>query len=219
MINKDYILRLAEQLGRELAILLRLREYNKQEEALIAIDDLLLKTVGLTSRFINSLPEETLLKTLSPLGKINVEAGLWIASLLQSEGEIYTELGAPKESYYRSLKALYLFLAIVLQEPIETSSTFYAAIRDLLKKLDEYELPAHVKRLLFGYYELMGQYAKAEDTLFDLLDETKGDRELLTQGQAFYQRLQTRNDADLQAGNLTHEEVAEGLAQLQRFAE
>ena len=51
MINKDYILRLAEQLGRTLAIILGLRKYNQQEEALIYIDSVLLKTTGMTSRF------------------------------------------------------------------------------------------------------------------------------------------------------------------------
>ena len=35
MINKDYILRIAERFGKELAILLHLRERNQFEEALI----------------------------------------------------------------------------------------------------------------------------------------------------------------------------------------
>ena len=46
MINKDYILRLAERLGRELAILVGLRKREKYQEALIYIDDLLLRVSG-----------------------------------------------------------------------------------------------------------------------------------------------------------------------------
>ncbi|HEV2660598.1 MAG TPA: DUF6483 family protein, partial [Ktedonobacteraceae bacterium] len=66
---------------------------------------------------------------------------------------------------------------------------------------------------LFAYYELSGQYARAEDTLFDLL-ETGNNREMVESGRAFYTRLLAKSDADLQAGNLARDEVDEGLAQL-----
>jgi len=79
MMNKDYILRMAERFGRALAIILQLRQSNKYEEALIAIDDMFLHTVGYTSSFINSASEEMLLNLLSPLGVLNVEKCLWIA--------------------------------------------------------------------------------------------------------------------------------------------
>jgi len=64
MMNKDYILRMAERFGRALAIILQLRQSNKYEEALIAIDDMFLHTVGYTSSFINSASEEMLLNLL-----------------------------------------------------------------------------------------------------------------------------------------------------------
>lgn len=67
MVNRDYILRLAEKLGRTLAIVLRLREYNQQEEALLRVDEELFRATGLTSSFLNSLSEETLIQVLSPL--------------------------------------------------------------------------------------------------------------------------------------------------------
>ena len=65
MINKDYILRMAERFGRYLAIIIGLRQSNKNEEALIYIDDLFLQTTGLTTGFINSVSEEMLLSLLS----------------------------------------------------------------------------------------------------------------------------------------------------------
>jgi hypothetical protein len=54
MVNKDYVLRSAERFGRMLAIIMGLRKYNKHEEALLAIDDYFLQTLGLTTGFINS---------------------------------------------------------------------------------------------------------------------------------------------------------------------
>lgn len=216
MINKDYLLRMAEKVGRALATIIGLRKYNKDEEALIYIDDLLLKTVGLTSRFLNSLSEEMLVKTISPLGTLNVEACLWIASLLKAEGEIYESQDNAQASYYRYHKALYLFLTLVLHEPIADDSDVYGNINILVNKLEDYELPTATKTLLFGYYEQSGNYARAEDTLFDLLETDAEDRQtspLRERAQAFYMRLRAKSDADLLNGNFSHEEVEEGITQ------
>ncbi len=201
MINKDYILRIAERFGRALAIILHLREIDKTEEALIYIDDLFLKTVGLTSRFINSLSEETLLKTFSPMGILNVEACFWTAGLLKTEGEIYEDQGNTTESYYRYLKSLYLFLTVLLQEQLDHDTNIYKDTEELIKKLNDYELPVLTKRKLFAYYEHLGMYAKAEDILFELLENTKNNSELLASGHAFYTRLLARSNTDLTAGN------------------
>jgi tetratricopeptide (TPR) repeat protein len=214
MINKDYILRLAEHFGRSLAIILRLRQYNQHEEALIYIDDLFLKQVGLTSSFINSLSEEMLVKTFTLMGKLNIQSCLWSAVLLKAEGDIYSDLENPTESYYRYLKALHLFLAAHLQDPTTADVDLYQEVGVLQKHLDEYEIPAQTRSLLFAYYEQRGLYAKAEDVLFDLL-ETDPKPEIFESGKAFYGRLQTRSVMDLRAGNLSQEEVSEGLAHLQ----
>src|SRR5438552_1035893 len=216
MINKDYILRLAERIGRYLAIILGLRKANRSEEALIYIDDLFLQAVGMTSSFINSVTEETLLHMLSPLGELDINKCLWVAALLKAEGEIYEDQDNGKESYYRYLKSLRLFLEVQLHERTLSTSNFYVETEDLLQKLKEYELPDTIQGKLISYYELTGRYAKAEDTLFELLETDHANRGIIQQGIAFYQRLQIKSDFDLTAGNLSRDEVEEGLAELRR---
>ena len=218
MINKDYILRMAEKFGRAMAIILHLREYNKHEEALIYIDDLLLQATGLTSRFINSVSDEMLLQAISPLGRLNVDKCLWIAVLLKSEGEIYEEQGNSNESYYRSLKALHLYLLALAHEATLQDTTLYSDIQELLNKLEDYELPLSTKEKLFPFYEQIGQYDKAEDILFEVLDADAMNGALFERGQAFYIRLLAKSDADLLAGNLSKEEVEEGLVQLKAYS-
>ncbi len=217
MINRDYILRLAEQIGRELSIVLRLRKRDQYEEALITVDDLLFHKVGLTSGFINSLSEEMLIRTLSPLDKLNVETCLWIASLLKAEGEIYDTKGDSKASYYRYMKALYLFIETLRHEHFPEDSAFYLDIKELISKLAAYELPANLQIQLFRYYEYIGMYAQAENILFDQLEINPMAHLLIEQGRAFYERLLKKSDFDLQAGNLSREEIHEGLAQLQNI--
>ncbi len=141
MINKDYILRMAERFGRYLAIIIGLRQSNKHEEALIYIDDLFLQTTGLTTGFINSASEDMLLNLLSPLGVLNVEKCLWMAMLLKEEANIYENMGQPTESYYRYLKSLFLFIEVSQRDSAVQELDIDAAISDILNKLAEYELP------------------------------------------------------------------------------
>ncbi len=208
---------MAEKFGRAMAVILHLREYNKHEEALIYIDDLLLQATGLTSRFINSVSDEMLIQAISPLGALNVDKCLWIAVLLKAEAEIYEEQGNSNESYYRSLKALHLYLLALSHEATMQDTTLYSDIQELLNKLEDYELPLSTKEKLFPYYEQIGKYDKAEDILFEVLDASPTNDALLERGRAFYTRLYTKSDADLLLGNLSREEVEEGLVQLSMY--
>jgi hypothetical protein len=226
MVNKDYILRLAERFGRMLAIVLRLRKYNQHEEALIAVDEALYQATGLTLGFINAASEETLLALLSPLGTLNIEKCLWIALLLKEEGAIYEELGQSDRAYYRYLKSLNLFLIVLLDVHELTEIDVTANIDELLQLLDAYELPLQTKIRLFRYEEMLGNYAKAEDILFEMLNSDEqpaepdavpfSEIEIIEQGRDFYQRLLRKTDADLQAGNFARIEAEEGLAQLRK---
>ena len=215
MINKDYILRMAEKFGRALAIILHLREYNKYEEALLYVDDQLLQATGLTSSFINSVSDEMLIQAISPLGVLNVEKCLWIAVLLKAEGEIYEEQAKTNESYYRYIRSLRLYLLLLPHEASLQDSNLANDIQELLNKLEEYELPIEIQEKLFSYYENVGKYDKAEDVLFDVLDTHSTNGEMIERGRAFYTRLQARSDVELLMGNLSRTEVAEGSAQLE----
>jgi hypothetical protein len=218
VINRDYILRVAERLGRELSIILGLRKRDRHEEALIYIDDVLLSSTGLTSRFIDTLSEEMLLRALSPLGSAHIDLSRWlsVAVLLKAEGDVYEDLGNSNASYYRYLKSLYLFLSVLKREPVDTDPHLAGMLHELLQQLSDYELPVTIKRQLFWYYEYKGQYAKAEDTLFEIADMSSETAELYAQGQAFYQRLLTKNDADLIAGHFSRDEIQEGMEKLQQ---
>ncbi|GCE46743.1 DUF6483 family protein [Thermosporothrix hazakensis] len=214
MMNRDYILRIAEQFGRMLAIVLRLRKFNRHEEALIAIDEYLIKMTGFSSSLINSLSERDLIKALSPLGSLNIEAALWAAVLLKTEGETYEEMGNTTESYYRYVKALHLMLYTLFEEPRSAETELFEDVEALLKKLDEYDIPQETKQLVFRYFEHQGHYSRAEDLLYEMLDAAPNDPIIREEGEQFYQRLLTKTNSDLQAGNLARDEVEEGLQRL-----
>jgi hypothetical protein len=120
------------------------------------------------------------------------------------------------ESYYSYYKSLYLLLSALPLEPAENCTSFLPIVDTLLYKLATYELPISLKLKLLAYYEHIERYGKAEDTLYEMLEDSPGDHTLIEQGQQFYTRLLQKSSAALQAGNFSREEATEGLRNLQQ---
>jgi hypothetical protein len=111
-----------------------------------------------------------------------------------------------------------LLLEAFYQEHIPDETIFQTTIQELIQKLSEYEMPLHIQRKLFRYYEQTGMYARAENVLFDYLERSP-DTEMFANGAEFYQRLALKSETDLQAGELSHEEVEESRQQLEQMQE
>ena len=217
MMNKDYILRIAERFGRALAIILQLRKSNKFEEALIYIDDIFLQTTGFTASFVNSASEEMLLQLISPLGILNVQKCAWIALLLKEEGDIYVEMGNEDESYFRYLKSLHFFLEVAKYEDEARDIDIASAIDYDLQALEAFDLPQETYSRLFSFFVTAGQYARARDMLNEAVKESERpvDSGIIEQGKAFYERLRGRSDEDLRMSGFTRREVEEVLEKLE----
>ncbi len=157
MTQKDYILRIAEDVGRALAQIIYHQEIRDYQGALTLIDELFKQTVGAGSGFIHAISEETLLAMLSLLGILNIEKALLIATLLKAEGGIYEDQGNPDAAYDSYLKSLNLFLEILLRDDKLHDLRVFPQVEELLGKLEEYELPLNTRRLLSHYYEQIGE--------------------------------------------------------------
>jgi hypothetical protein len=158
MTQKDYILRIAENVGRALAQIIYDKEIQDYQGALSLIDELCKQTVGAGAGFIHAISEETLLAMLTLLGILNIEKALLIATLLQAEGDIYEDQGNPDAAYESYLKALNLFLEIVLRDDHLHDLRCSPQVEDILGKLEAYELPLDTRRLLFQYHEQRRAY-------------------------------------------------------------
>ncbi len=152
MTQKDYILRIAEDVGRVLAQIIYHKEIHDYQGSLSLIDELFKQTVGASSGFIHAISEETLLAMLTLLGVLNIEKALLIATLLKAEGDIYEDQGNPETAYDSYLKSLNLFLEILLCDDNLHDSRVSSEVEDLLGKLEAYELPLNTRRLLFKLY-------------------------------------------------------------------
>ncbi|MGH2509758.1 MAG: DUF6483 family protein, partial [Ktedonobacteraceae bacterium] len=125
-------------------------------------------------------------------------------------------------SYYSYLKACNLFLEVLYKRNHSKEIEKITEIEELLDKLEDFEIPLRTQQLLFWYFDYTGQYGKAEEMLFDMLEsEAEEDFEdvedapsLLEKGEAFYASLVGKSDEALAAGNLPRTEISAGLARL-----
>jgi hypothetical protein len=92
---------------------------------------------------------------------------------------------------------------------------FVPKVETLKEALQGSRLPLRTHAMLMQHYERTGEFAKAEDALFAMLDTGPSNDAIMDFGIAFYQRLLTQSDAALNEANLPRAEVEEGLKELQ----
>ena len=224
MMQRDYILRLIEQLGQVWAILYTLVTKGQFAEALLVIDQALQRLVGFSLAEAEALSADDLIALLR-LGSSRLEGSIIadqltvLASLLREAADVYAVQGDPDRADNQRLKALHIFLAALTGKGSPSSPQVAEAVEPLLEQLSEYELPARVKDLLWQHFERVGQFAKAEDWLFELLEDDQAEPDTILRGIAFFERLLERSDAELLQGDLPREEVLAGLAHIQAMHE
>jgi hypothetical protein len=229
MSQRDYILRMFEEMSRAIAQIIYNREIKDYHASHELIDEQFKQTLGMGSGFIQSLSDETLLSMLTTLGTLNIEKCWLIALLLKAEGDLYTDEQDESKSYYSYLKSCNLFLEALYNQNQHCDIEKIAEIEELLRKLEDYELPLRTRQLLFWYFEYTGRYGKAEDMLFDIL-ETEPDEalegsegvesmdEMWAKGEAFYTRLLNKDDSALESGAFSRAEVRDGLERLHQLS-
>lgn len=214
MTQRDYILRIAEDIGRALAQVLYNQPTQNYQGAHDFIDEQFRQMLGMGVGFVHSAPEETLLAMLTSMGELDTEKCWLLATLLKAEGEVYEAQGNENESYYSYLKALNLFLSALTSERELHRLDPVVEVEGLLYKLSGYELPVRTQTLLFRYYEQTGNFTSAEHTLHELLDAQSANQEIIKKGRDFYRRLLRLDAATLAAGSLTRDDVEDGLMKL-----
>lgn len=217
MTQRDYILRIAEDIGRVLAQVLFHQQKQDYQGAHAFIDEQFRQILGMGAGFIHSAPEETLLAMLSSFGHLDIERCWLLATLLKADGEVFEAQDNENESYYSYLKALDLYLTALVGDGELRPLDAVPEVEGLLYKLSAFELPNRTKKLLFSYFEQTGSFSNAEDMLFELLESAPDDATLMTQGRDFYLRLLRLNDAKLAMGNFSRDGAEDGLVKLMQM--
>jgi tetratricopeptide (TPR) repeat protein len=217
MYQRDYIMRMIEQLTAGIARIAGLRQEKKHQEALATADELLTRLFRMNGNLLRSLSARNIIEMMRMHGHLETEPLKAMARLLKEEGDIYLQMGRFADAYHSHLKALDLLLAAAPEEDDSDGMDLRREIEELLHRLGEYVLPADTLRELCSYYEQTGQYAKAEDIWYELLEQKENEPEFVQETVQFYRRLLRLSDEQLESGRLPRAEVEAGLEQLRQY--
>jgi uncharacterized protein DUF6483 len=216
MIRRDYLLRAIEELIEALSRIRALKESRRWEAAGLSLDEQFQRLTGCDSRSAVRLTDTELLAKLIQGGSTHAvpEKTLVLAALFKEAGDVAAGRDRDDESRVFWLKGLHLLLDIEEREELFDHPGFVPSVEAFAVALSGAELPLPIRARLMRHYELTGEFSKAEDALFGMLEAGPNKPAFVQFGIAFYERLQTRSDESLAAGNLPRPEVEAALAEL-----
>ena len=218
MIRRDYILRMIEEFIQVLARVNALKQDRRWQEAAGVVDEEFQRLIGMGAQAVARLTETELLARIirgEPTQAVR-DKTLMLTALLKEAGDVAAMQERAEESRSCYLKGLHLLLETLAHEEVFTCPDFVPQVEMFAAALRGSPLPLETQALLMQHYERSGEFAKAEDALFSMLEVEPGNAGLMDFGVSFYERLQGRSDAALASGNLPRPELEAGLAELRK---
>lgn len=211
MLQRDYLMKMTQMLTTVLTKVLFNKEKKNYIEAEKEIESAAKTIVGLDLNLIKILNVEDVIKLMKTS---DVYAGrcLISAELLKEYGDILGEKDRINESIDIYIKSLWLYLETMLTKELPEPEIYFDRVNFLIKSLTTAGSDTSLKIKIFEYYEYSGQYSKAEDILFELVDsDAEGIKDKALK---FYERLQLKSEEELVKGNFSLEEVEESIEEI-----
>jgi hypothetical protein len=220
MLRHDYIIRQILQLVKVVARIVRKLIAGKLNEADQEVRAELSERTGLDLDTIGNLSVESMVDVVGGAGAGGSEPVRMLATaeMLGLEADICDARGDTLAATEWRVRALTLYLESHAALSRDSFDLARGRLKVLLVALRDTELPEITRVGLFRYLISIGALDRAEDVLFQLLDDKAGGPGLLDEGISVYRSLLDRTDAALVAGGLPRDEVVQGLAELESRA-
>jgi hypothetical protein len=218
MIRRDYILRMIEDFFQILSRLKSLKKDQLWGEAHGTVDDGFQKLIGMGAPAVAQLSETELLARViqgEPTQAVR-EKTLLLSALLKEAGDVAVGQDRLEEGRACYLKGLHLLLDTLAREDVFEWPEFVPRVEVFVEALAEAPLPLSTQARLMQHYERTGEFARAEDALFAMLEAEPEHPGLVEFGISFYERLRSQTDTALAEGNLPRTELEAGLAELRQ---
>ncbi len=215
MLKQDYILRMIEQLAQAVGRLMA--RVRTEDPAVVRqeLDEALKDLTGLSFDVLDSLPLPAVLSILDSHSEPNPARILAIAECSFVRAQLADATGHTDTGLRARVTALTLYLEALTLFRHEAVAPAQKRAEGLISDLETVDLPQETVLRLFRFRAATGRFADAENALFELLERDLASPNAIGEGQAFYRRLLTLDDAELEAGNLPRDEVIDGLAELE----
>lgn len=165
------------------------------------INELYKKYTGFNYLLLQNLPYDEIINLLKPSRIEDYTRLLVVATLIFIEGN-------KQEDYFKLMKSYNIFTSSINKGLDIKESKFKLLFLNLLDYLREYELATNLQYEIFNYYKFLGEYAKGEDSLCELIDSDGSFKNHLSE---YYNFLLTLDNNTLEEGGLTTDEVVEAL--------
>jgi tetratricopeptide (TPR) repeat protein len=212
MAQKDYIVRIIEQLATFLFSIVFNKKINNFDMALEKIEEAYNGLLNTDGNKIKNIAFNEIIESNTFNGIINIDNIEIIASLLFEEADVLERINGfniISRNYYE--KSFLLFYKIYHETRKEKHNE---KIIEILEKVNNYEIENETKYNIFKYYEEAGFYGKAEDYLYELIEDKY--QNILEEGEFFYSALLEKEDDVLEKGNLSRNEVIEGISNIKQ---
>jgi hypothetical protein len=208
-------MRMIEQITQVVATkLLQLKQQRKPVEAMALVGELYKKLSMPNTDTMRKLSASHIADMTTVNGEVQTDKLAAVADLMKEQAAVCELMEDEEGSWSCSVKALQLRLLLFELEPAKIPS---AAADEWLRSFPLGSLPEEVSLQAIRYYEATGQYSRAEDLLFIMLEEDLGSRHNIVQaGIHLYERLLDQDDEKLAAGKLPRAEVVQSLQQLKK---
>ena len=215
MIRRDFVLRTIQQMTQALAQVLHFKGRQEYEQAL--------REVGRALREFGEGDEapdhrRSLDDWLVLCRKHPGSAGgvmLAVADVLKEQGELFSIQGKTTDALLARQLAAGIFIEALLKEECFVSADLVEKVGELVRLSAEQPPPSLLRRLV-TYCEVRGDFAGAEDRLFEWLDA--GDPEAIAAGRIFYERLASISEESLVQGGLSRAEAEQGAIEWEKAA-
>lgn len=219
MIRRDYILRMIEEFMRALARIQSLQAGERWTEAALTTDEEFKRLLAVDALHALQLSDVVLLAKLAegePTHSVQDRA-LMVATLFKKAGDTSLAQEKAEESRQYYVRGLHLLLDVLGRSEDFECPAFVPKVEEFVERLhDTMSMPTQA--LLMQHYERTGQFDRAEDMLFAMLEVQPFNEKLVEFGITFYERLQRLSDSTLEAGNLPRVEIEGGLDELREWS-
>ena len=208
-------MRQIEQVGQMLAQILKLASGGRRDEALGLFDEAYKPLLGVGTRVVATLDDTQLLDLLTSGSTPDLRRVATALELLKTEADLHADAGKAAAAATRYRRAVTLAGFLGARSDTLLDLDLAAALVARVEELG-LELSTPQRLRLARVLEALGDYADAEDALFQVIDDTPDDPEPVEEAIAFCQRLRPLDPSRLEAGGLTLDEVNAALAELLR---
>ncbi|MCI1944282.1 DUF6483 family protein [Clostridium luticellarii] len=217
MLKRTITAELIKKFNELLIKILDNKKSKNYEEALNLIDAAFKDMFRLSLKFFNSLSVENLMDMVKDKGTINTDKCIIMAKLLEEEGTILEIQNELDYSFYINQKSLHLFLNAYLNSGREDDcelSSYFTDIDSIIGKVCQYKLSYELQNQIIAYHIKSCRYDKAENIVYELLEESNYSTDMINYSIKFYNNLLLKSNSELSAGNLPREEILDSLSSL-----